>query len=71
MDYYEEAAGRQLADEFYSELRVFLQKAADSPEAYDYSRARPETRQSRKISLSLSVPNRPRPSPDTSRQTPP
>ena len=35
MDYYEDVAGRQLADEFYSELRSFFQKAADSPEAYD------------------------------------
>ena len=35
MDYYEDVAGRQLADEFYSELRAFFQKAADSPEAYD------------------------------------
>ena len=37
MDYYEEVAGQQLADEFYSELRVFFQKAADSPESYDIS----------------------------------
>ncbi len=35
MDYYEDVAGRQLAEEFYSELRSFFQKAADSPEAYD------------------------------------
>jgi plasmid stabilization system protein ParE len=35
MDSYEDVAGRQLADEFYSELRAFFQKAADSPEAYD------------------------------------
>ena len=35
MDYYEDVAGRQLADEFYSELRSFFQKAADSPEVYD------------------------------------
>ena len=35
MDYYEDVAGRQLADEFYSELRSFFQKAANSPEAYD------------------------------------
>jgi plasmid stabilization system protein ParE len=35
MDYYEDVSGRQLADEFYSELRFFFQKAADSPEAYD------------------------------------
>jgi hypothetical protein len=31
MDYYEDVSGRQLADEFYSELRFFFQKAADSP----------------------------------------
>ena len=35
MDYYEDVAGVQLADEFYSELRTFFQKAADSPKAYD------------------------------------
>ena len=35
MDYYEDVAGVQLADEFYSELRAFFQKAADSPKAYD------------------------------------
>ena len=34
MDYYEDAAGPQLADEFYQELRAFFEKAADSPEAY-------------------------------------
>jgi len=35
MEYYEDVAGRQLADEFYSELRSCFQKAADSPEVYD------------------------------------
>ena len=35
MDYYEDVAGPKLADEFYSELRSFFQKAADSPEAYE------------------------------------
>ena len=34
MDYYEDVAGQQLADEFYTELRSSFQKAADSPEAY-------------------------------------
>ena len=34
MDYYEDVAGRQLADEFYNELRFYFQKAADSPETY-------------------------------------
>jgi plasmid stabilization system protein ParE len=34
-DYYEDVAGPKLADEFYSELRSFFQKAADSPAAYD------------------------------------
>jgi len=34
MDYYKEAAGRQLADDFYQELRAFFQKAAESPESY-------------------------------------
>ncbi|HKB67217.1 MAG TPA: type II toxin-antitoxin system RelE/ParE family toxin [Pyrinomonadaceae bacterium] len=35
MDYYEGVAGPKLADEFYTELRFFFQKAANSPEAYD------------------------------------
>lgn len=34
MDYYEDVAGPQLADDFYAELRAFFQKAADSPELY-------------------------------------
>jgi plasmid stabilization system protein ParE len=34
MDYYENVAGPQLADEFYAELRVFFQNAAESPESY-------------------------------------
>ena len=34
MDYYDDAAGPQLADDFYEELRTFFQKAADSPESY-------------------------------------
>jgi len=35
MKYYEDVSEQQLANEFYSELRSFFQKAADSPEAYD------------------------------------
>jgi len=35
MDYYRDVAGQPLADEFYGELILFFQKAADSPEAYD------------------------------------
>ena len=34
LDYYEDVAGQQLADEFYAELRSFFQKAAESPEVY-------------------------------------
>ena len=34
MDYYEDVGGPQLADDFYSELRAFFQKASESPEAY-------------------------------------
>lgn len=34
MDYYEDVGGRQLAEEFYSELRSFFQMAADSPEGF-------------------------------------
>ena len=34
MDYYEGAAGPELADEFYAELQLFFAKAVDSPESY-------------------------------------
>jgi len=34
MDYYEEVAGAQLAEDFYAELRSFFKKAVESPEAY-------------------------------------
>lgn len=34
MDYYENVAGPELADEFYAELQIYFQKAADSPESY-------------------------------------
>ena len=34
MDYYEDVAGSQLANEFYAELKLYFQKAADSPESY-------------------------------------
>ena len=30
MDYYENAAGPELADEFYTELQFYFQKAAES-----------------------------------------
>lgn len=34
MDYYEDVAGPQLADEFYEELRAFFQQAVEAPESY-------------------------------------
>lgn len=34
MDYYEDAGGLELADEFYSELWSFLRQAVKSPEGY-------------------------------------
>ena len=34
MIHYEDIAGSALADEFYNELKVYFQKAADSPESY-------------------------------------
>ncbi len=34
IDHYDAAGGAELADEFYSELRAFLKKAAQTPEAY-------------------------------------
>jgi hypothetical protein len=33
MEYYEEAGGPELADEFYSEFWTFLRKAVNSPES--------------------------------------
>ncbi|MEK6410907.1 MAG: hypothetical protein AABN34_28630 [Acidobacteriota bacterium] len=35
MDYYENLAGPELADEFYAELQAYFQKAADLPESYN------------------------------------
>lgn len=34
MEYYEQAATPQLADEFYRELRFFFQKAVEQPERF-------------------------------------
>lgn len=34
MTYYEDVGGHKLAEEFYSELRQFFQKAVNNPEAY-------------------------------------
>lgn len=34
MEYYENIAGPQLADEFYAELRAFFNKASESPQSY-------------------------------------
>ena len=34
MEYYEDAGGPELADEFYSELWTFFRKAANSPDSY-------------------------------------
>jgi toxin ParE1/3/4 len=34
MAHYEGVAGPALADEFYTELKMYFQKAADSPESY-------------------------------------
>ena len=34
VDYYEDAGGPELTDEFYSELWTFLRKAVNSPESY-------------------------------------
>jgi plasmid stabilization system protein ParE len=34
VDFYKRAGGTDLANEFYSELRTFFDKAADSPQAY-------------------------------------
>lgn len=34
MEYYEDAGGPELADEFYSERWTFLRKAVNSPESY-------------------------------------
>ncbi len=34
MNYYEDVAGQQLADEFFTELLSFFRKAAQTPEAF-------------------------------------
>ena len=34
MDYYEDVAGQNLANDFYAELKVYFQKAVQSPESY-------------------------------------
>ena len=34
MEYYENTAGPQLADEFYAELRTAIMKASESPQSY-------------------------------------
>ena len=34
MEYYEQAATAELADEFYRELRHFIQEAAERPESF-------------------------------------
>lgn len=34
MTYYERVATRQLADEFYAELRRYMQQAADRPQSF-------------------------------------
>ena len=34
MRYYERVATRQLADEFYAELRCYMQQAAERPESF-------------------------------------
>jgi plasmid stabilization system protein ParE len=36
MGYYQGVAGPKLADEFYTELRRYFQKAAQSPESYPF-----------------------------------
>lgn len=46
MDYYEDVAGPQLADEFYAELRACFKKAAESPETYS-----PRDRELRRVNL--------------------
>jgi plasmid stabilization system protein ParE len=51
-DYYEDVAGPQLANEFYAELRLFFQKAADHPESF--SKGRSQTSEPRKVSLPFS-----------------
>ena len=35
MDYYERVAGIQLADDFYTEFRLFVQDVSDDPEKYN------------------------------------
>ena len=34
MEYYEHVASRELADDFYAELRLFMSEAAERPESF-------------------------------------
>ena len=61
MDYYEDVAGPQLADEFYAELKLYFQKAADSPESYIIREPRSATSEPQQVSLPFLVSNHRRP----------
>ena len=58
MDYYEDVAGPQLADEFYSELRSFFKKSSQNSGSLRHSRARSQARESRKFPVPFLVSHR-------------
>jgi plasmid stabilization system protein ParE len=62
MEYYENTAGPQLADEFYAELRICFKKAAESPQSYAI-RGRSAAYESGEISVSFFVSHRQRTDP--------
>jgi plasmid stabilization system protein ParE len=57
MEYYEQVATPELADEFYRELRYFIQKVAERPEAFSV-RERYSASEFAAISLSSFVSHR-------------
>ena|SRR5881394_605897 len=57
IDHYEVAGGAELADEFYSELRVFLKKAAQTSRRVRSPGARYSPSEPRKISFPFSLSN--------------
>jgi plasmid stabilization system protein ParE len=64
MEYYENTAGPQLADEFYAELRICLKKAAESPQSCAI-REGDLRRMNLEISVSFFVSHRQRTGPDS------
>ena len=58
MGYYERVATAELADEFYAELRHFMDEAAARPESFSIREGDISPRQSWAVSLSFSLSHR-------------